>query len=324
MTLPKTSNEHQGVPLVSICMITYNHAEFIEQAIESVLSQRTDFPYELVIGEDKSTDDTAARIRVLAQAHPAKIRVRFNDPNLGMMPNFLRTFAECHGEYVAMLEGDDYWTDQYKLQKQVDFLEEHRDFSLCFHPIRVLEDGNLADADRFTRPVPEVTTITDLATGNYIHTCAAMYRADCLKNLPEALLSSPVGDYFLHMLAARKGPIGKLADTMAVYRVHGGGIWSAHRGIEEKVLTYLECMIGHFDAEIDEILKERHRVVSSRNFLQNFNATDAESRFLRCLRFGHGHILPELQRALADNSKIRTGSLNRVKRWIFNSLKLSN
>lgn len=279
-------------------MITFNHAKFIAQAIESVLAQKTTFPIELVIGEDCSTDDTASIIQRLAEANPDVIRARFNSPNLGMIPNFLKTFRECRGRYVAMLEGDDYWTDPEKLARQVRFLENHPSYSMCFHPVRVLENDRLSKDDRFTRPVAETTTILDLARGNYLHTCSVMYRRKCLEQLPENLLRSTVGDYYLHMLAARNGQIGRLPEVMAVYRVHGGGVWSAHLDLEEKVLTYLECMIGQFEPEVDELLRQRHRKISARNFVRNLSLADAEMRLSRAQRYGSDELLAELQNAL--------------------------
>lgn len=289
-------------PLLSVCMITFNHAPFIAQAISSVLEQKTSFPIELVIGEDHSTDGTAAIIQDLMAAHPEVIRARFNAPNLGMMPNFLKTFGECRGKYVAMLEGDDYWSDPEKLARQVRFLEEHPDYALCFHPVRIMENGRMDSSDRFTRPVPETTTIRDLARGNYIHTCSVVYRRECLNELPDSLAHSPVGDYFLHMLAARHGPIGRLPETMGVYRVHAGGVWSSHKGIEEKVLTYLECMIGYFAPEVDELLKQRHREVAARNFLGNLGQPDAITRLERAQRYGGEALLAQLREMLPERS----------------------
>ena len=108
---------------VSVAMITYNHERFIAQAIESVLMQQTDFAVELVIGEDCSTDGTRAIVRDYGERYPERIRLLLPEHNLGMMPNFVATLKACRGQYVASVEGDDYWTDPHKLQKQVDFLE---------------------------------------------------------------------------------------------------------------------------------------------------------------------------------------------------------
>lgn len=117
-------------PLVSVCMITYNHEPYIAQAIESVLMQQTDFPVELVIGEDCSTDNTRAIVCDYRERYPRRIHLLLPEYNLGMFPNFVATLQACDGRYIALLEGDDYWTDPFKLQKQVDFLEVHPEYGL--------------------------------------------------------------------------------------------------------------------------------------------------------------------------------------------------
>ena len=123
---------------VSVCIITYNHARFIGQALESALMQKTNFDYEIVIGEDCSTDNTGLICKKYAEMYPDKIRLLQNDKNLGVIENFKRTLYACKGEYVALLEGDDYWTDELKLQKQVDFLESNRDYAIVFHNAEIL------------------------------------------------------------------------------------------------------------------------------------------------------------------------------------------
>lgn len=116
--------------MVSVDMITYNHEKFISQAIEGVLMQKTNFRYELVIGEDCSSDNTSNIVKAYARKYPDIIKARCNSINLGMTANGLMTVQECKGKYMAICEGDDYWTDPYKLQKQVDFLEGNPDYGL--------------------------------------------------------------------------------------------------------------------------------------------------------------------------------------------------
>jgi glycosyltransferase involved in cell wall biosynthesis len=115
---------------VSVAMITFNHERFIHEAINSILSQKTDFHFELVLGEDHSTDSTRHICEEYVQKYPEKIRLLPSNKNLGMIPNLIRTFQACLGQYIAFLEGDDYWTDALKLQKQVDFLDANPDYGL--------------------------------------------------------------------------------------------------------------------------------------------------------------------------------------------------
>lgn len=115
-------------PMISVLMITYNHERFIEAAVNSVLSQQTDYPFELVIGEDHSPDTTGKKVDQLAAAFPHIIKVVRGETNIGVAANFCRTFRVCSGKYMAILDGDDFWTDPLKLQKQVSFMEANPDY----------------------------------------------------------------------------------------------------------------------------------------------------------------------------------------------------
>ena len=120
-------------PLLSVVTITYNHAPYIAKCIESVLMQQVNFPMEFIIAEDCSTDGTRAICEEYAKKYPDLIRLITSETNVGVNPNELRAMKAVKGKYIAYCEGDDYWTDPLKLQKQVDFLESHSDYSVCFH-----------------------------------------------------------------------------------------------------------------------------------------------------------------------------------------------
>ena len=127
---------------VSVCMVTYNHEKYIAQAIESVLMQKTNFDYELVIGEDCSTDKTKKIIIKYQKRYPKIIRIILNKKNLGAGLNFVQILEACKGEYIALLDGDDYWTDPVKLQKQVDFLDNNPYYSISSHNVYVIQEGS--------------------------------------------------------------------------------------------------------------------------------------------------------------------------------------
>src|SRR5262245_39083235 len=110
---------------LSVLLMTYNHAPFVEQAVRSVLSQRTTFPFDVVVAEDCSTDDTGRIVSRFETQHPGRVRVLRRGKNLGIQANFIDAYAHCRGEYVATLDGDDYWTAPDKLQRQVDFLDQN-------------------------------------------------------------------------------------------------------------------------------------------------------------------------------------------------------
>jgi glycosyltransferase involved in cell wall biosynthesis len=213
--------------MVSVCMITYNHEKYIREAIEGVLMQKADFIIELIIGEDFSTDNTRIICQEYSAKHPDKIRLLASDKNLGMMPNFVRTTEACIGKYIALCDGDDYWTDPNKLKKQVDFLQENEDFVICHHNMQVIYENNTRAPHLSNSPgQKDISTIEDLARLYFIYTASSIYRNGLIKKLPEIFHHSTLGDYFLYMLIAQYGRIKYFPDVMGVYRVHENGIWS--------------------------------------------------------------------------------------------------
>jgi len=199
---------------VSVCMITYNHEKYIVQALESALMQQADFEYEIVVGEDCSTDRTRALLVGLQQQHPAKIRLLLPERNLGMMPNFIQTLKACRGRYIALLEGDDFWTDPYKLQKQVDFLDANPDFVMCFHNVEVQDEaGNRSRANTNQQHVVSVKDIISRAW--FIMTCSIMFRNGLVK-YPRWFNRVRNGDYALQLLVSQHGLTRYLDEVMGV------------------------------------------------------------------------------------------------------------
>jgi glycosyltransferase involved in cell wall biosynthesis len=231
-------------------MITYNHELFIKEAILGVLAQTTNFDIELIVADDCSTDKTEAVVQEIVNTHPKSSIIRYtrHSANKGMMPNFIWSMEQCKGEYIALCEGDDYWTDPNKLQKQVDFLDKNFDYVICFHPVKILmPDGRLIE-DFITKVPENFETIETLATkGNYIHTPSVVIK-NLIKSFPEEFLNTPIGDYFLYMYLAQFGKIGKLKDTMSVYR-YMSGIFSRLEDTSRlyKWLFTLLLLISMFD-----------------------------------------------------------------------------
>jgi glycosyltransferase involved in cell wall biosynthesis len=212
---------------VSVLMITYNQEAFIAQAIRSALMQITDFDYEVVIGDDCSTDGTRDIVADLAGKYPSKIRPLFQDVHLGVNRNMVATLKACTGQYVAVLEGDDYWTTQNKLQLQVDFLDRHPDYTICFHNVKVVHQDECSPSHLYhVDAQPETRTIEELLVGNFINTCSVMFCRDPSQELPIRFCSLHMGDWPLHVLNAQYGKIGYLNAVMAAYRVHDKGVWS--------------------------------------------------------------------------------------------------
>jgi glycosyltransferase involved in cell wall biosynthesis len=224
--------------LVSVWMITYNHEKFIKEAIESILSQKTSFGFEVVIGDDCSTDATPSIILDYQQKYPEIIRPFLYKKNIGIAPNLLKTMSECKSKYIALLEGDDYWTDDTKLQQQVDFLEKNPDFSVCFHDISVKyqETGEIKKPKSARKK--QISTTKDILRYNYIPTCTVLFRNVTEGIFPEWISTLSMADWPVHILNALNGKLYFLPRTMAVYRIHGSSGWSVNlSSIEGKEKT---------------------------------------------------------------------------------------
>lgn len=224
-------------------MVTYNHEKFIAQAIESVLMQKTDFSFELVIGEDCSTDRTREIVLAFQKRHSGIIRASTPKANLGAGRNFVATLKACQGEYIAYLEGDDYWTNPSKLAKQVAMLEAHPETTVCFHRVGRQNDftgdtGPDQPPLEFHRPF---ITHEEIIRGFYMQTCSVLFRRKALPNLDNGFVDLKAGDVPLFMLLTRKGPAVFLDETMATYRIHSTGCWSSMR-VGDKLRTNVKGM----------------------------------------------------------------------------------
>ncbi|SHI63383.1 glycosyltransferase family 2 protein [Flavobacterium terrae] len=245
---------------VSVVMITYNHAKYIQKAIESILDQETNFEIELIISNDNSPDDTDLIVKKIISTHSQGNKIKYfkHEENIGMMNNFLFSLKKGSGEYIALCEGDDYWTDSKKLQKQIDFLDNNKDYSICFHNVNVLEK-NILKENNIKTDLPDTSTIMDLAKGNFMHTPSVVYRNHLFKNFPEYFALSPIGDYFLHMLNAKHGKIKYYKDYMAVYRIHETSYWSSKQQLDRENIWigFIENIKPNFDKKVQKILSKQ-------------------------------------------------------------------
>ena len=211
---------------VSVRILTYNLDKFIAQALESVLMQQVDFDYEVVIGEDCSTDNTRDILIDYQKKYPEKIRLMLNDTNVGMVNNEMQVFRASKGKYIALLDGDDYWTSPHKLQKQVEYLEGKPEFSACFHPvIDFYQDGSQEASVAPPDVYRKVLSLKDLLEHPIPPTSAIMFRKSILDKPFLSMYSTAiVGDWEFIILAALRGNIGYLDEVMGVIRIHSGGL----------------------------------------------------------------------------------------------------
>jgi glycosyltransferase involved in cell wall biosynthesis len=246
-------------PKVSVLVTTYNQEHLISQAVHSILSQETNFAYEIVIGEDASTDRTREIVVELGKQHPDEIRVLLRNPeeanrdrHIGLAGkiNYLTALRECRGEYIAILDGDDYFTSPHKLQRQVDFLDTHPECVICFHNVAAIyTDGNTGPETLCPADQKEITGVEELLWGNFIPACSIMYRREPLLEIPDWFLTAKMGDWPLNILKAQHGKIGYLNEVMAAYRVHAAGIWTV-RTRSHQILTSLK-VLDNIDRDLD-------------------------------------------------------------------------
>jgi glycosyltransferase involved in cell wall biosynthesis len=240
--------------LVSICSLTYNHAPYIRACIEGFLKQETDFPVEILIHDDASTDGTADIIREFELRFPHLVKPicqTKNQVSQGVRPNPMLNFPRARGRYIAICEGDDYWTSPNKLQAQVDFLETHPGYVACFHNAEILYQDGRPSHPAFSEPLKPTHTIADLVKANVVPNLTIMFRTNLVRDLPGWVTRLPVGDWPLHVSHARHGDFFYMHRVMAVYRVHAEGAWSRLRPYEahERTIAVAEGIDRNLDYE---------------------------------------------------------------------------
>jgi glycosyltransferase involved in cell wall biosynthesis len=227
---------------LSVCIFTYNHERYIGQAIEGALSQQTDFDFEIVIGEDCSTDSTREIVKRYQELHPQKIRALLNADNLGMMANNSHTIKQGEGEYIAIMDGDDYWTCPEKLKAQVDFLDNNPEYVLCFHNAFILDlDGRIDENKTCCGDLHKSKiTLADVIYDVSIPTSSLVFRKSALDGYPPVWfnqLNAPDRPLFLMLL--KSGPGYYIDQTWGVYRKHLEGTWTGQH-YQSRWLTFLQ------------------------------------------------------------------------------------
>lgn len=257
---------------VSILCITYNHEKFIGEALESFISQKTNFDFEVIVHDDASADKTPEIIREFKKKCPHIIRPIFQTENQyskgvrGITMKMLLPHAKS--DYIALCEGDDYFTDENKLQIQADFLDKNPEYSMCFHPIKTIFEDNdgeekifpdIADQDKFT--------LNELLKGNFMGANSVMYRRQNYEAISKKNIMP--GDWYLHLFHAKFGKIGFINKVMAIYRRHKNGIWHDAYHNPDKLLKDqgIHCLTMYF-----ELLKlfgqseERREIINNHIF----------------------------------------------------------
>jgi glycosyltransferase involved in cell wall biosynthesis len=246
-------------PLVSVDIITYNHEKFINESLDSVLMQITNFVFEIVICDDYSNDNTRNILLEYYKKYPEKIILRFNNQNVGLSNNYFDNKKACRGKYIAILEGDDYWTDPYKLQKQVDFMETHPEFSMCFaNALEVFDFNNWEHESKvFSKVENREYNGSEILSEWIIATATVLYRNNINYNF-KYLDRFIYYDTPLFLKLCEAGKIWGMKDLMVVYRRHVNAITCS--GLEKedknKILLHLTAIDKSFNRKYHSIIKK--------------------------------------------------------------------
>lgn len=236
-------------PTVSVCMIAYNHEEFIEEAINGVLLQDATYYIELIICDDCSTDKTQEVVSAMIESTYKGISLKYirHQENIGMMRNLEFALKNCSGNYIAFCEGDDYWTDSKKIQKQVDFLENNKNFVLSFHNTIILNQDTKNEKLFIEKYNKLNYDAIDVLSTWYIPTASMVFR-NVINILPEYMIAAPHGDLGLQLYLSKFGKFRLLDEVMAVYRKNENGISNSYNTLKyyKAYILQMESMNVYF------------------------------------------------------------------------------
>ncbi|MGN0187172.1 MAG: glycosyltransferase [Paludibacteraceae bacterium] len=275
-------------PLVSVCMVSYNQEMYVRAALDSVLGQKVSFPIEVIVSDDGSKDSTPAILQEYAEHYSGIVRPILNKINCGYPNNQRRSLEAAQGKYIALCDSDDYWTDPYKLQKQIDYLESHSECVICFHNVMHLyEDGVTPRSLLNPLDFPNELTVEDMILRKwFLPTNSEVFRREFLQ-FPDWYDSVLHIDYVINMLVAQHGTLHYIPDVMAVYRhtaisvnaQHNDGKWGYmlfHCQTMKKILSQIRPLIAErYHAAIDarlvqydkEIAQYEYEVYCEKHFL---------------------------------------------------------
>lgn len=278
--------------MVSIHCLVYNHEPYLRQCLEGFVMQKTNFKFEAIVHDDASTDGSAAIIREYAGKYPEIIKPIYQTENQyskhdGSLSRIMD--AACSGKYIALCEGDDYWIDPLKLQKQVDFLEANPEHSLCFCAHQELfPDGSIKEVRRYPQSVNECP-MSDiiLGGGGFMGTATMVYQRSKSLDYPDWRKNAPVGDIPLMLVLSTRGKVCYINEIMTCYRRNVPGSWSYKMGINFKMFTQHHKVIRKMWKNFDEWTNYKyHKSVKSKIYLNDKNFFNSYIR--RLIKFTIG------------------------------------
>jgi glycosyltransferase involved in cell wall biosynthesis len=249
-------------PLLSVLIITYNHEQYIEQTLKSVLTQKTAFPFEIVIGDDASTDGTRRLCEAYIKKYPHLIRLLPATKNLGVVPNYIRTLNACEGKYIAHLDGDDYWIDPNKLQKQVDRLESDPHLTICYTGRKVYYETNNQFCEIIDGEDNKRYYVEDFADSTFFHLSTIVFRKPTDKKITQHLATfTNIVDRPLSiiLLAEMGGYAVKILDICTVFRMNDNSTFTPIKEAKRLQMTndmylQLKALYPHLSKNFDHHL----------------------------------------------------------------------
>ncbi len=304
--------------MVSVSCITFDHGRYLRQALEGFLGQKTDFRYEVLIHDDASTDDTVSIIREYAERFPDIIRPMYEEENQYSkgISNIsgVFNFPRARGKYIAMCEGDDYWSDPLKLQKQVDYMEAHPECSLCAHAAGIVSDDGAFRSETAIRPFTESRVLKPeevISKKTNLPTASLLFRTRYANILPQWYFDCPVGDIPLQLFMLMNGSVYYMDEVMSMYRMGRTGSWGEmmdREALEKAALRWekhyqaMERLYGCFDADTEG---RWHDAVEDALKRQRFHIDLKEGCTKAALDPGNRKYLEELPKAEAKLLKLK-------------------
>ena len=314
----RTGDQGDDRIMVSVSCITFDHGRYLREALEGFVGQETDFRFEVLIHDDASTDDTVSIIREYAEKYPEIIRPMYEEENQYSkgISNIsgVFNFPRARGKYIAMCEGDDYWSDPHKLQKQVDYMEAHPQCSLCAHAAGIVSDDGAFRTETAIRPFTESRELKPeevISKKVNLPTASLLFRTEYAKRLPQWYFDCPVGDIPLQLFMLMNGSVYYMDETMSMYRMGRQGSWGEMMDREalekaaarwEKHYRAMERLYGAFDADTDG---KWHAAVEDALKRQRFHIDLKEGRTEAALEPANRKYLMEMPAAEARLLKLK-------------------
>jgi glycosyltransferase involved in cell wall biosynthesis len=268
---------------ISVVVTSYNHEKYIARCLEGILTQKGDFEMEIILGDDCSTDGTGQILDGYIKNYPNIIQKLHHEENLGIAKNLKRCLDACTGKYIAICEGDDYWISDEKIQGQMQLLETHPEYSMCFSALTLYyeqEEKYSPHNDQANFPRNELT-IEDLIAVNYIgNFSCCMYRASVVHKLPDSLFKMLMADWLFNMACSEIGKIGFIREPLSVYRIHAKGAWAGKTDTDQisKIIELSKAYNQHFQYRYNDLFEKKLVALADQLAARNSKAKRSKGR----------------------------------------------